>query len=168
MSAASGTAAKFTVTANGIGLTYQWQYKSGSEWKNSGATGATTDTLTINAKATYNGWKYRCIITDANGATITSSVATLKIKTAITAQPASVSEASGTAAKFTVKANGIGLTYQWQYNSGEGWKNSGASGAATDTLTINAKATYNGWQYRCIVTGENGSVTSSAATLTVS
>ncbi len=95
-------------------------------------------------------------------------MATLKIKAAITTQPANVSAASGTAAKFTVKATGVGLAYQWQYNSGDGWKNSGASGATTNTLTINAKATYNGWQYRCVVTDSNSNkVISDAAKLTV-
>jgi hypothetical protein len=76
-------------------------------------------------------------------------------------QPASVEASSGTAARFTVKATGIGLSYQWQYNSG-------ASGAAAATLTITAKSTCNDWQYRCIVTDGNGStVTSDAAKLTV-
>ncbi len=163
-----GSTAKFTVAATGAGLKYQWQYNSGDGWKNSGATGATTATLSINAKATYNGWKYRCVITDANGTTTTSSVATLKIKAAITAQPANVSAAVGDTAKFTVTATGVGLTYQWQYNSGDGWKNSGATGATTAALSINAKVGYNGYQYRCIITDGNGKTTTSeAATLTI-
>jgi hypothetical protein len=163
-----GEAAQFTVTATGVGLTYQWQYNKGDGWKTSNASGSTTATLTINTAAGYNGYNYRCVITNANGAKTYSSAATLKVKTTITTQPNGINTAIGTTAKFTVAATGAGLTYQWQYNSGSEWKNSGAAGAATDTLTINAKATYNGWQYRCIVTGENGSVTSSAATLTVS
>lgn len=57
---------------------------------------------------------------------------------------------------------------QWQYNSGTGWKTSNGTGAKTAALTINAKASYNGWQYRCVVTDANGNkVISSAATLTV-
>ena len=167
-SAVINEAAKFTVKATGIGLTYQWQYNSGDGWKSSGASGNKTATLTIYGKTTYNGWKFRCIITDANGATTTSSVATLKIKAAITAQPASVEAASGTAANFTVKATGLNLSYQWQYNNGSGWKNSNGTGATTNTLTINAKSTYNNWQYRCIITDGNGAKTNSdAAKLTV-
>ena len=165
---AVGTTAKFTVAATGAGLKYQWQYNSGDGWKNSGATGATTATLSINAKTAYNCWKYRCVITDANGTTTTSSVATLKIKTAITAQPASVSAAVGNTAKFTVTATGVGLTYQWQYNKGDGWTNSGATGATTAALSINAKVGYNGYQYRCVITDGNGKTTTSeAATLTL-
>ncbi len=168
VNAAIGETAKFTVAATGIGLKYQWQYNSGDGWKNSGASGATTATLSINAKTTYNGWKYRCIITDANGATATSSVATLKIRTAITAQPADISAVINEAAKFTVQATGLGLTYQWQYNSGDGWKNSGASGNKTAELTIYGKTTYNNWQFRCVITDANGkTTTSSVAKFTV-
>jgi hypothetical protein len=168
MRAAIGDIAQFTVAASGVGLTYQWQYNSVDAWKASNASGAKTETLSINAKTAYNGWKYRCVITDANGTNTFSSVATLKIKAAITAQPANASAVINEAAKFTVKATGIGLSYQWQYNNGSGWKTSNGTGAQTDTLTINAKATYNGWQYRCVVTGENGSnAISDAAALTV-
>ena len=166
--AALNEAAKFTVSATGAGLKYQWQYNAGDGWKTSGATGSKTAELTIYGKTTYNGWKFRCVITDANGATATSSVATLKIKTTITAQPANVSAAIGDTANFTVKANGLELSYQWQYNAGAGWKNSGAAGAATATLSISAKTAYNGYQYRCVITDGNGNKTiSAAAALTI-
>ncbi len=167
-SAAINEPAKFTVKATGAGLSYQWQYNSGSGWKNSGASGNKTAALTLYGKTTYNGWQFRCVITDANGKTTTSGTAVFKVRTAITAQPASVEATPGTAAKFTVKATGIGLSYQWQYNSGSGWKNSNAAGATTGTLTVSAKTSYNGWQYRCIITDANGAKTNSdAAALTV-
>ena len=166
--AALNEAAKFTVAATGAGLTYQWQYNAGDGWKNSGATGNKTAALTIYGKTTYNGWKFRCVITDANGLTTTSSVATLKIRIAITAQPTDISAAIGETAKFTVKATGLDLTYQWQYNAGAGWKNSGAAGAATATLSISTKTAYNGYQYRCVITDGNGKkAISDAAALTV-
>lgn len=59
----------FSVVAIGEGLTYQWEYMtSGSTiWKNSGMPGNNTDTLTFSAKAYHDGYKYRCLITDANG-----------------------------------------------------------------------------------------------------
>jgi surface protein len=167
-SAAAGKTVTLTVAASGAGLSYQWQYNSGSGWKNSGASGNKTASLTLYGKTTYNGWQFRCVITDANGKTTTSGTAVFRVRTAITAQPADVEAASGTAAKFTVKATGIGLSYQWQYNSGSGWKNSNAAGATTGTLTVSAKTSYNGWQYRCIITDANGAKTNSdAAALTV-
>jgi hypothetical protein len=36
--------------------------------------------LTINTAAGYNGYQYRCIITDANGVPTTSGEATLTVK----------------------------------------------------------------------------------------
>ncbi len=163
-----GKTAKFTVTAKGENLTYQWQYNKGAGWVNSNGTGAQTDTLSINISAGYNGWQYQCIITNRSGQETVTTPVTLKVKTVITKQPESLTANAGTAAKFTVTATGAGLTYQWQYNKGEGWKKSNASGATTKTLSINSSAGYNGYQYRCVITDANGTKTiSSAATLTV-
>ena len=46
----------------------------------SGATGCKTATLSIEATAGRNGYQYRCVITDATGATVNSSAATLTVK----------------------------------------------------------------------------------------
>lgn len=88
----------------------------------------------------------------------------------ITAQPKNQSVAEGSRAKFTVKAAGIGLTYQWQYRTSASgsWKNSTDSGASTDTLSVSARASRNGYQYRCKITDSAGNVIySDAATLKV-
>lgn len=69
-----------TATATGIGLTYQWQYIAGDDWKNSDASGNKTAALTIFGKTTCNVWKYRCIITDGNGAKTISGTAQLTVK----------------------------------------------------------------------------------------
>ncbi|MBQ4436392.1 MAG: leucine-rich repeat protein [Lachnospiraceae bacterium] len=80
-SAAAGTTARFSVTATGAGLTYQWQYKyPDGSWTNSGYSSAKTATLSVPVLAKYNGIKYRCIITDANGKKLTSSTATLTVR----------------------------------------------------------------------------------------
>ena len=44
----------------------------------------------------------------------------------ITGQPASASAVAGNTVKFTVKASGSGLQYQWQYRTSSSgtWKNS--------------------------------------------
>ncbi|MCR5306734.1 MAG: immunoglobulin domain-containing protein, partial [Oscillospiraceae bacterium] len=88
--------------------------------------------------------------------------------TAITAQPKSVTQAAGTTAKFTVTATGVDLNYQWQVYTSGAWKDSSAEGNKTATLSVAVIAARNGQKYRCVVTGANSSVTSSAATLTVS
>ena len=163
-----GDTAKFTVTATGAGLTYQWQYDNGSGWKDSGMTGAKTSTLSVPITEARNGQKYRCVIKDANGKTLTSNSAVLKVASKITKQPASVSGAVDSTVKFQVTATGAGLTYQWQYDNGSGWKDSGMTGANTDTLSVPVTAARNGQKYRCVIKDANGkTLTSSTAILTV-
>ena len=163
-----GDTAKFTVTATGVGLTYQWQYYTGSKWVSSGFTGNKTASLSVPVTAARNGQKYRCVITNANGVTTTSSVGVLKVETVITAQPKSVTATAGSTAKFTVTATGAGLTYQWQYYTGSNWVDSSLTGNKTATLSVGATTARNGQKYRCVITDANGvTTTSSTATLTV-
>ena len=165
-----GGTAKFTVKAAGDGLTYRWQYYTGSGWKNSSLTGYDTATLSVAITAPRNGQQYRCVVTDRNGNKAISDTASLIVKPRITAQPTDKTAASGATVKFTVKADGAAITYRWQYRTSAAgsWKNSGATGHDTATLTITAAASRNGYQYRCVIEDENGSkVISSPATLTV-
>ena len=85
----------------------------------------------------------------------------------ITAHPQSITVTEGQQATFSVAATGNGLSYQWQQRTdGTDWADiSGANNAVytTDAITLSM----NGTQYRCIVKGAGGSVTSDAAILTV-
>jgi hypothetical protein len=57
-------------------------------------------------------------------------------------------------------------TYQWQVNTGAGFAN--ISGATSASLVVSGvTASQSGNSYRCIVSGQCGSTTSSSATLTV-
>ncbi len=165
-----GKTVTFSVVARGAS-SYQWQFKAPgtSTWNNSSMTGAKTATLSVEATAARNGQQYRCLVKNAYGTT-TSAVAKLTVlsKPAITTQPQSVKAAYGDVVKFTVKATGGSLTYQWQYKSpgSTEWKNSSMTGAKTATLKVTAEKARNGQQYRCVVKNSMGSVTSSAATLT--
>ena len=165
-----GSTVKFTVTASGAGLTYQWQYKTPTgNWATCGLTGARTNTLSVPVTAARSKYQYRCKVTSANGVTVTSQAATLTVNTVITGQPQSVTAAAGTTVKFKVKATGAGLTYQWQFKSYmEDWTNCGLTGAKTATLSVPAAMSRNGKQYRCRVTGADGvTCTSAEATLLV-
>jgi len=168
----AGETATFTVSASGTGLTYQWQYKTvGGSWRNSTTGGCNTATLSVGAVEARSGYQYRCVVTDAGGATVTSVAATLTVKPAltITAQPKSVTKTAGETATFTVSASGAGLTYQWQYKTvGGSWRNSTTGGCNTATLSVGAVEARNGYQYRCVVTDASGATaTSNPATLTV-
>ena len=168
-----GDNVQFNVEASGDGLTYQWQYQTAhtSVWMNSLLNGAKTDTITVQATALRNGQKYRCVLKDALGQTLTSDPATLTIVTApkITQHPQNATVSGGENAQFKVVAEGGGLSYQWQYRTAgtSTWKDSALPGAQTDTITVTGMAHRNGQQYRCVVTNAAGTATSDAATLTV-
>jgi hypothetical protein len=80
---------------------------------------------------------------------------------AITAQPVSMVKSAGANASFSVTATGTGLTYQWK----KGSSNIGL--ATSSTYSITGVAAGDSASYTCVVTGTCGSVTSSAAVLTV-
>ncbi|MED9780500.1 MAG: S-layer homology domain-containing protein [Peptococcaceae bacterium] len=105
-------------------------------------------------------------VTTEDGSKTANCAVTVYAKTAITTQPQSVSVTEGQSATFSVTASGDNLRYQWQINSGNGW--SAITGATDASYTIDRTTTaMSGNQYRCIVTGDGGETTSSAATLTV-
>ncbi|MDO5436556.1 MAG: hypothetical protein Q4G19_09330, partial [Clostridia bacterium] len=175
LNAAAGDTVAFSITADGAaGLTYQWQMSKdeGETWSNCSGSSARTASISITPTLTYSGRLYRCVVTDKNGASITSEEAALTVHKAlkITAQPVDVTADTGTNAKFTVKAAGEGLTYQWKYRktAESKWAKTTSTGYDTKTLTIPATLTKNGYQYQCIITDQYGaSVTSDAVTLTV-
>ncbi len=169
-----GSKATFTVTATGSSLSYLWQYSkdSGKTWVTSGASGNKTNTISFTTTSGHNDYKYRCVVTDEDGNTVTSNAATLTVtqKLSITNQPKSVSCKTSAKATFSVTATGSSLSYQWQYSkdSGKTWVTSGASGNKTSSINFTTTVSHNGYQYRCVITdGSGNKVTSSTATLTI-
>ena len=169
-----GSAATFSVAAAGVPtLKYQWQYLSGSTWKDFGAgTGSTMPTLTtVETTAAFNGLQFRVVVTDGDGLTAASNTVKLTVGPTITAQPENQTVAVGSTATFSVTAAGAPtLKYQWQYLSGSTWKDFGAgTGYTTATLTTFATTpAFNGLQFRCVVTDGDGlTATSNLAALTV-
>lgn len=169
-----GDMATFTVEVQGVGLTYQWQYKTptGEEWKNSTAKGAKTASLTTTATASKDGQSYRCIITDKNGEHLITEPAQMSVtqEFKIITQPQNATAAIGEQATFDVEAQGLNLTYQWQYKTPSGleWKNSTTKGAKTPSITTTATANKDGQSYRCVITDKDGNhVITEAAQITV-
>jgi len=172
MLAAAGTNAQFEVVVDGTDLeevSYQWQLFMGSTWTDV-VDKATTSLLTVKAESHRHGFRYRCVITDANGVQIVSNAATLTIGDAtaqIVINNQSQVVAEGANATFTVVASGEVAGYQWQFNDGWGWNN--YDGGNANTLTVVAASHRNGYRYRCLVTDSNGNqIISSAADLTIS
>lgn len=69
----------FVVIAVGANLTFQWQWCAADDntWSNSSLDGSSTSIQKVPILERRNGQKYRCVITDGDGNTVTSNVATL-------------------------------------------------------------------------------------------
>lgn len=176
----AGANTSFGITAAGAGLMYQWQQNTGSSWANVTNGGmysnATTATLNITGlTAGMNGYRYRCVVDGIClpfSTTSNEAVVTVNTSPAVSMQPSSVAICPNANTSFSVMANGAGLTYQWEINSGSGWSNVTNGGvysnATTATLNLTAAGVgLNNNQYRCVVSGTCApSVMSNAATLT--
>ncbi|MCR5783988.1 MAG: hypothetical protein K6G90_14785 [Clostridia bacterium] len=167
----TGQAAVFTVNAVGASA-YQWQASSdnGKTWKNSGASGAKSATLSVNATTATAKVLYRCRLTNNYGVTYSDSVS-LKItdaKPIIKTQPSGKTAQAGQKVSFTVSAIGA-ASYQWQASpdGGKTWKNSGASGAKSATLSVNATTATAKVLYRCVLTNANGTTYSDSVRITM-
>lgn len=159
-----GQPASFSVVATGTApLSYQWK-KNGAVMP-----GATSSSYITAATTTAdNGAQFSVMVSNSAG-TATSSAATLTVTAAavaptITTEPASQSVSAGQTASFSVTATGTApLSYQWKKNGGA------ISGATSSSYTTPATTTSDsGTQFTVAVTNSAGSVTSNAATLTVS
>ncbi|MBV8729266.1 MAG: hypothetical protein JO336_05605, partial [Acidobacteriia bacterium] len=118
---------------------------------------ATTAKVTVTATSVAN-----------NAVAGTASVTLGPAPPIITAQPANVTTYAGQTATFTVTASGTGIAYQWQSMAPGANSFTNITGAVSSFYTTPATTlAASGTQYQCILTNTQGTVTSSAATLTV-
>ena len=158
---ASFTVASPAITATGTGL-------GGSRFIHglyeAGAASVTIDGTVGGPTNVWRGFGFNVPAGGASGPTINT-------------QPSNATVTAPNTANFTVSATSSGgtLTYQWQQstNGGSSWANvpdgTGATSASyTTTATAVSTGNHrNGYQYRCAVTDNNGTVNTTAATLTV-
>lgn len=181
VSVKAGEQATFTVAATGTDLKYQWQIDRNDGKGFADIAGADRASYTTSAvDKNCNGYKYQCVIRNSAGS-VTTGTATLTVtedvtppvqptvkKPGISKQPQNVSVKAGEQATFTVKATGTDLTYQWQIdrNNGKGFVDiTGADKASYTTGVVDMLC--NGYKYQCVISNSAGSVTTNAATLTV-
>ena len=153
-----GGSMTLSVVATGTGpLTYQWR-KNGAN-----IAGATNATYALtNAKSASAG-VYDVVVGNMVGS-VTSLGATVSVNTAvsITTQPVSAAVVLGLPASFSVAATGTApITYQWR-RAGVA-----ISGGTAASYTIASVQVGDAGAYDVVVTNPVGSVTSSAATLSV-
>lgn len=78
-SGALNDVARFSVEARGAGLTYMWQSNASGSWGNTSFSTSKSATVSIRVTAARNGYKYRCVVTDAAGNQAISNPATLTV-----------------------------------------------------------------------------------------
>ena len=117
-----------------------------------------------------DGWKFRAVFTNSDG-TATSEAATLHIINAphIQIQPVEKTVLEGEAAEFRSTAEGNPApTVQWERSTDGGKTFQAITGATSETYVIpSVTIAEDGYRFRATWTNLAGSVTSSAAPLTV-
>ncbi len=153
-----GQNATFSVVAAGTTpLSYQWTFGGGN------ISGATASSYTITNAQSANAGTYAVVVTNVAG-TVTSANATLTVilPPIISTQPASQLASVSNNVTFTVAlSQGTSPAYQWKFNGGA------IAGATASKLTLNSISWGSGGSYTVVITNVAGSVTSSAAVLTV-
>ena len=168
--AALGEAVSFSVEVSGgkTPYSYQWQYIHNGiqEWLDitDWGEGNRSDTITITVQTmdTEGGGKYRCVITDAAGKSVTSGEAWVVIPMEITAQPVSAIADYGEKAGFYVDVVGgmEPLAYQWQgtyTDDSDGWFDLGSESwvqGYNDSrfyVTASESLIAENWRFRCVI-----------------
>lgn len=179
----AGTTASFGVVASGgtEPYSYQWQYSEddavfydlGPANVTSGwVLGYSTATLVVNVEDydLEKCWAFRCVVTDAQGQTVTSDFANILYEEpfVVTMQPVNTLAYEGETVQFVLAANGgtEPYTYRWQaawggedaafvdLNASHSW----VSGYDTDALSLVAsirEESYS-YRYRCVITDAEG------------
>ena len=168
---AQGESLTISLKATGVGLKYQWYFRKSGQTSFSPWNGRTHATETCTPNATWNDIQLYCVVSDSSGNSVRSNTVTITLtqEFKILTQPVDVLVKSGDTAKFTVKASGTGLKYQWYY------KKSGCStswtlwkGHTTASTTATANDSWNGMQVYCKITDASGSYkNSNAAVITI-
>ncbi len=157
-----GEIAVFSVEADGDDLQYQW-LKDGYHIPDATFSSYTTPPVTF----ADDGSEYSCIVSNSAGS-VESDWAELSVieetiePPQITSHPESQTVEEGDTARFSVKAEGDDLQYQWQKNYTD---ISGATKSKHTTPPVSSDD--NGDLFRCVVSNVEGSRTSSSARLTV-
>ncbi|MFO0839202.1 MAG: matrixin family metalloprotease [Phycisphaerae bacterium] len=158
-SACVGGSAAFNLSASGTPpLSYNWR-------KNNASLGApNAPTLLLSGLAIGDdGAVIDCVVGGPCGVT-TSNAATVHVSAGptIAQHPSNQTACAGASASFSIAATGSGLSYDWRKNG----TSLGAPSAATLLLGA-VQLADDGAQFDCTVTDSCGSITSTAATLSV-
>ncbi|HEY3860860.1 MAG TPA: choice-of-anchor tandem repeat GloVer-containing protein [Verrucomicrobiae bacterium] len=159
----AGATATLQVGATGDGtLAYQWHLNGRN------VAGATASILTLKNVTASSAGSYQAVVANSAGSvTSTVAIVTVLVPPAIAAQPANASVATNGIAKFSIKASGAPLVYQWFFNGQPLADGGNIIGSATNLLTINLVTAANAGTYFAVVSNSAAGVTSKPVQLTL-
>jgi len=167
----AGQSVSFTAAASGAPPpTVQWQVSANGGSSYTLISGATSVNYTFTPTAAQSGSLYRAVFTNTAG-TVATTAATLTVNTGtapvVTTNPSSQIVSAGQSVSFTAAATGTPTpTVQWQVST-NGVTYNNISGATSPTYSFTATTAQSGDLYRAVFTNSAGTVTTTAATLTV-
>ena len=165
-----GDSATFSVTAEGVGIKYQWYFCKTGQTAFSVWNGRTHATETCTPNATWNGIRLYCVVKDNAGNSVRSDTVTVKVNQslAITTQPVNKTINLGDSVTVSLKASGNGLKYQWYFCKTGQTAFSMWNGRTHASETCTPNATWNGIRLYCVVKDADGnSVKSNTVTVKV-
>ena len=151
----------FSVRGGEDGLIYQWFYiPKGLTWGVK-MKDRNDDTLSLNVGQSWDGTQIYCRVKNPGGRMIFSDCVPVNAgeRPLVTVQPQSAAARVGEKIRFSVRAEGSGLRYQWQLRLKDfpAWMT--LRGYDDPEASVNATFLVSGAQIRCAVTGANGCVT---------
>ena len=148
----------FVIETAGNILSYQWQLGGIDLIDDGRISGVDTESLSITNLTVADGGIYTCVVTGVCANDV-SDPATLLVheNTAITSIPASVTRCVGTAATFSITADGGGISYQWKKGGIDLVNDGRISGVNSKDLTISTIQVSDGGAYSCEVSVPCGS-----------
>ncbi len=165
VSVANGEKAEVTVVAEGEGLSYVWYYKNPGSAKFSKTTAFDGPSYSVTMTASRSGRQVYCVITDVDGNSVQSDIATLSILSTsnleITKQPVDVTVKVGETAAVTVEAVGDDLTYEWYYKNPGATKFSKTTAFDGPTYSVTMSESRSGRQVYCVITDADGNTVQS-------
>ena len=128
--------------------------------------GGTKASFKLVVSKAYDGWQFRCGVTNDGEAFSNTVTVTVKPQPPkFSSQPKDIKAKIGAKVKFRAKASGKNVLYQWYYRTSEasGWVL--IEGATKDKYEFIATADRFGWQFRCRAWNADGEIYSKVVTL---
>ena len=166
-----GTKTTFLVRANRTtGTTYQWQVSTDGEktWRDyTEKKTSVKRELSCTLEEKMDGWKLRCVVTNGTAKAISDPV-TVSVKDSsirIVSEPSDTTVRADKQVPFLIDAESEAeLSYQWQVSEDKGrsWRDfTEKKTALTNKLYFTVTADMDEWQFRCKISNDWNTVTSS-------